>query len=360
MGMIGAAIGGVGALSGLFGGGGAGSVPLPPQLPNVTDSANQAYGLTGNMASTYNPYAQGALAPAAQTMSNLYNNPYAGLMQSGAGTASALGQNAALGAYGAGGALTSAGTGMLPYAQSIMNTAMDPQQALFQQQQQLVSNQANAQNVMSGLGTSPYGANVASNTMANFDINWQNNQLAREATGAQAAGGLLGSAGSAIGQGTGIQNTAPAAYLGASSMPYSTYAGIGAGQNQALSQYLGVGQSAQGLQQQPISDYMSYLQTAGGQNLSQAQLALQQQQQEFQQNAYYGQMLGQSLYGLGALGGNSYGLTGGLGGGLTGFNSAAYSSPSAPLGWGDVSMGQAAQAGLASGLTYNPATGAIG
>jgi hypothetical protein len=333
MGMIGAAIGGVGALSGLFGGGGAGNVQLPPQLPNVTDSANQAYGLTGNMASTYNPYAQGALAPATQTMNNLYNNPYAGFAQQGANYGAGLGQNAALSAYGGGQQLLGAGINQLPYAQSIMNTAMDPQQALFQQQQQLVSNQTNAQNVMSGLGTSPYGANVASNTMANFDINWQNNQLQREALGAQAAGGLLNQAGGAINAGAGIANAAPGQYAAATSMPYSTYAGIGQGQNQALSQYLGVGQAAQGIQQQPISDYMSYLQTAGGQNLSQSQLALQQQQQEFQQNAFFGQQLGQSLYGLGR------GMGGGgmFGSGTPGGSSAFLPSSSfmsSGFGWG--------------------------
>lgn len=73
------------------------------------------------------------------------------------------------------------------YANQILGTAFDPQQALYNQLQNQVSQQAQAADAAAGLGGSAYGASTVGNTLSNFDINWQNQQLARQAQGLSAA-----------------------------------------------------------------------------------------------------------------------------------------------------------------------------
>src|SRR5258708_23118892 len=108
-------------------------------------------------------------------------------MQQGAGVASGLGQNAAMGAYGAGGQLMGAGQQLLPWGQQIMNTGFDPQQALYHRTQQQTQDQTRAGLEARGLDSSPYGAGVEGQTMANFNIDWQNQQLQRQAPAARTA-----------------------------------------------------------------------------------------------------------------------------------------------------------------------------
>jgi len=78
------------------------------------------------------------------------------------------------------------------YGGQVLNTAFDPQNALFNQLSQQVQNQANAANAVAGLGSTAYGAGTTGNTLSNFDINWQNQQLGRQATGLGAAEGAYG------------------------------------------------------------------------------------------------------------------------------------------------------------------------
>ena len=65
----------------------------------------------------------------------------------------------------------------------IMQTAFDPQNALYAQTQQQLSDQVNAGQAARGLGNSAEGASEFNQAMGNFDINWQNNQLGRQAQG---------------------------------------------------------------------------------------------------------------------------------------------------------------------------------
>lgn len=72
----------------------------------------------------------------------------------------------------------------------ILQTGFDPQNALFNQTANQALQQQNAINAMSGVGTSPYGAGVTGQAMQNFDLNWQNQQLARQSQAAQIANQL--------------------------------------------------------------------------------------------------------------------------------------------------------------------------
>lgn len=83
-------------------------------------------------------------------------------------------------AYQGAGALDAAGN-------MILNTAFDPQLALQKQQEQLVTDQTRSADSARGIAMGPQSVGNESQALSNFDINWQNNQLAREATGIGAA-----------------------------------------------------------------------------------------------------------------------------------------------------------------------------
>jgi len=73
-------------------------------------------------------------------------------------------------------------------AGQVAQTAFDPQQALYGRTQQQLADQVRAGQAARGLGVSPVGAAEENQAMANFNIDWQNQQLARQAQGMQAMG----------------------------------------------------------------------------------------------------------------------------------------------------------------------------
>jgi hypothetical protein len=83
---------------------------------------------------------------------------------------------------------------------SVLNTAFDPQSALYNRTQQQVTDQANAVNSQYGLGSSAAGAGVANQASENFNIDWQNQQLARQTQGLGAVGQAFGTAGNLTSQ----------------------------------------------------------------------------------------------------------------------------------------------------------------
>ena len=166
----------------------------------------------------------------------------------------------------------------------IINSAFDPQNALFNQQQQLLQDQTRSAEAAQGVAGTPYGAGVEANAMGNFDINWQNNQLSREMQGISGANTAQNMAQSGANMGVntlGALGQAQNAYTNPTQQAVQDYTG-----------YLGAGQNAANSQNQMLQNAFS----------SQNQ---QWQQQQQQQN----QMLG----GLGSL----------FGGGLGTFGSAA-------------------------------------
>lgn len=308
MGIASGVAGLVGGLSGLFGGNSMPQAPPSFQMPNMGQAANNAfYGIGG-----LQPYASGgsnAFNTAGNISAGLQNNPYSSIFQQGGINAGNLATSQALGQYGTGAALTGAGIGALPYAQSIFNTAMDPQQQLYGYLQNQNTQQSNANLAAAGLATTPYGVGLTNQSNQLFNMNWQNAQLGREATGASAAGGLLQQAGGAAATGQGLMASAPSQYLTGTSMPYSVYNQLGNDQYANLSSYLGIGASGANLSNLPIQDYMGYL-SAGNQANSVSNqlygLQLQAQNQGFNQNMLLGAALGGGLYNIGR------GMSGGL------------------------------------------------
>jgi hypothetical protein len=247
-------------------GSGSGSQYYTPTGLGTADT--QWQGLqTGN----YNTYNQ--LYPSIQTAAtnsfnggNTANNIYQGGYQSGANNAGAqYGNLANQQTYQSGQAFNNAGN-LLSAGQQTYQTALDPQNALYNRTVQQLQDQTGATNSMYGLGSSAAGAGVANQALGNFNIDWQNNQLARQTQGlsaydsaAQAAAGLNTNA-SALGT-AGAGN-----YLAAGQTPYSTAQTIAGVPGQLGSTYAnqlntGVYGPAQGIQGQAIP-YMNYGQGA--------------------------------------------------------------------------------------------------
>lgn len=223
------------ALSGLVSGGIgsllAGNNPAPSAtvLPNQGQAAGQAL---GDINSLNNPYPQ--LQPMEmQQLLAMMNNPNI------KGYLASAGQ--------AGKASTAAGGTLANEANQLYQQAYDPQNALKAQLQGQVQDQANVQNSMYGLQSSPYGAGVANQALGNFDINWQNQQLGREAQANPLIGQDLAGSISAYQQGGAI--------------PYGAYGQVNSDLNNAINQYVTQAGAGNSLTQNQIGDLLQYLGT---------------------------------------------------------------------------------------------------
>jgi hypothetical protein len=237
----------------------------------------------------YSAYQQsvGLYPQAVSAYVNDINNPYGDAAISGAQGAESIfntqvypplsGTPATL----AGGANQVAGT--IP---QLINTGFDPQSALYDQLLGQARDTQNVANAGAGIANTPYGASMNADVLDNFDINWQAQQLARQAQAAQAAGGALGSAGAgfnnALGLGTGLTQ----GYASANQLPYQAALGVGNNTISGLGnlQSLLQGQATLGgqsfaLPQQTLNDLSTYLglgQTAQAQGLSGGQMGFNQ------------------------------------------------------------------------------------
>ena len=285
-------------LEGLFGGGGANNVQLPPQqsvdLSGITGNLNSSIPQLGNYNLGGQNYGQFA-----GILQNNVNNPYGNM-----GVQTALG----MAPYGpmVGGNAVGTSSALTGGAASVMGTAFDPQNALYNRTADQVSQQALAGLSGSGLATTPWGQGVYGNTMGNFNIDWQNAQLGRQVSGLNAAG----SAGTTALQ---LGTQGPQAATDISMLPYNTFNTITNNQMNALTGGSNYGQNAAAIPQMGIGDWLSYLQ-GGNQSNSvanqQADLALRQQQQGFAQNQVLTGDIGQGL-GL-MFGSQGFGGSGGM------------------------------------------------
>ena len=278
--MIGGAVTGGSALAGLFGlGNNTPQAPPPAYMPqNLPGADASAYGGIQGL----NPTIGGATTAA----NNIANNPYAPSYQANAG---AIGQAGIAG----GANIYGAAQSTLPYAQQALQTAYDPQNALYAQQYQANNDAVNASLASRGLATTPYGAGVQSTSDQQFNTNWLQTQLQRQATGAQTAGSILNTAGT--GTNTGLNTMTAGA-----SLPYSTANTIS--QN-GLNAYGQLG----GIQNPQIADYLQYLglgnQSAQVNNANYAN-QITAQNNQFNQMQTLGKNLGS---GISAFGGSSGG-----------------------------------------------------
>lgn len=110
------------------------------------------------------------------------------------------------------------GPQMFNYANQVMQTGFDPQNALYDRTAERVQNQMRSSQGARGIQMSPHGAGLENEGMANFNIDWENQQLQRQALASQAAAQLFGQGGQAIQGGVQLGQEVP--------RDIATYAGM--------------------------------------------------------------------------------------------------------------------------------------
>lgn len=233
------------AIGSLFSGSDKSQAPPPPttsqfQPPDLTP---QATGTTGNIAGLN--AAQSQLI--AQYLPFMNQQTQANTQGAQAGSLAATG--AIPGATAIDQGSLAGGANLQGAAGNVLNTAFDPQNALYDRMFQQQQDQTNVTNAMYGVQSSPYGAGVADQANRNFNIDWQNQQLGRQIAG-------LGAAGTAYGQAAPMGLAAESQMAQEAALPFATTA-AGAGANtQAIGQ--GVQQTGAAFQPQ-IQDLLQYL-----------------------------------------------------------------------------------------------------
>lgn len=314
---------GIGAgLNSLFGGSGGGSAPnggasngygsgVPMYQPTGQASADAMYqallaqinGSASGVGGQVNPLLQ-------QTLQNQLGINYGGLQgaANASGQASTLGGNqdlaSALQLLQQGQTAQSQGQQAFNAGQQVYQTALDPQSALFNQQQQLVTDQTNAGQAARGIGNSPVGASELQQNLSNFDINWQQNQLSRQAMGAQALNAGNASAnqsnqlmGADLSGASALNSAGASSLLAGGQTPLSAQQTAAAAPGQAgLSYANGIGTANQP-NNNVMADILQYL----GYGSSSAQNA-------------YGAFAGQQAFGAGQQAAGANGLIQGLNG----------------------------------------------
>lgn len=263
----------------------------------------------GNAPTTYNPgWQQGAdqqfqnlaqstgtwasalpstVAPLySNVLGDVLNNPNAASAMSTAGQVSGLGQGVGAADLSGASAMNGAGNAGLSAALAALQTGFDPQQALYNRTQQQTLDQANAAAAMYGLGSSPYGAGVTGQTMSNFNIDWQNAQLARQLSALSGYTSAAAGAGNDFATGANLGTQGLNTLTTSGMLPYETSQGIYGNDLSALGSYTQgmVGALTPSYQQQG-SD-LSYLGT--GQHASAQNLQAWQAQQQADQAMWNG------------------------------------------------------------------------
>ena len=194
------------------------------------------------------------VAGGTQTMQQ-YINQYLPAMNTSAmqqPTSYSPAETSALGNFLSGNALQNA-----PYAQQALQTGFDPQNALYARTAQQTQDQTRAAEAAAGVAATPYGAGIESQNMANFNLDWINQEQARQQAGASTADQLMSTMGQEVAGGQQLAQAGPSF------------------QTSMLSSLLGNTTTALNPQQVALSDYLSYMgqnQTAqlqaSGQNIA--------------------------------------------------------------------------------------------
>lgn len=165
------------------------------------------------------------------------SNPYSGQLMEGANTAGAMLGNtgmsqAQMGTQFAGRAANEA----MPAASQILNTAFDPQNALYNQTLGKTMDQIGTLMARTGTTDSGTGLKYGGDVLRDFNIDWQNNQLGRQTQGMNAYTSGMTGAGQNMGTGTNLQTTGAQNVAGGAAMPYEAYRGLNTGNLDVISQ----------------------------------------------------------------------------------------------------------------------------
>jgi hypothetical protein len=246
--------------------------------------------------SQYNLY-PGLTPQYGQIAQGMINDPSSPFFQGGAYGAAGYGAGAASNAYGT-------GAQMLGLMNPIIQAGYDPQSALYSQLRNQTQSSALANLSNAGLATTPYGQSVLGTDLSNFDINWQNQQLARMTQAAQAAG-------AAGVTGTTMMGQAPGLAYQSAMYPWQANQAIGGANMSALGQLGAFGAQGAAIPQQMQQNYMGALNAYNQMQQNYFADAMQQQQANAQQQSAM-------MRGLGTIGGAALGAFGGPAGMMAG------------------------------------------
>ena len=313
---MGSSVGGL--TGGIFGSSSTPSVPnVTAWQPTGTSAFDTSYQNLLNSSIANNPYTT-YTPQATATFNQQYNNPYAGAYQSAADVAGAAYGQTGTNAVNSSNAINTAANATLPAATQALNMGFDPQNALYQQQNQQNQDSVNAAQAARGITNSPYGASVSNTANTNFNLDWQNNQLQRAL---QSLAGYDTAVGSAASNATSAENLGSAganAINNAGAVPFAATNTIAGNQSTALNNLLSVlGNSGAGTYNNTnLSNLMQYLSLGAGQSNNQAQLSLDNyaNQLKASQNASSGMGgIASSLFNM--LNGGSFSANSSTGGG---------------------------------------------
>jgi hypothetical protein len=215
---------------------------LSGALPAATAGFGLAPGAYDTAMSRIPQYTQGAgLAPAVLggTMNMMGQttggSQYADPLLAGSVMRGGQGYDAAMG-------MLPGATAGLGYGAQVMDTAFDPQKALYDRLYQQTTEHQNAINAQNGVAGSPFAAGLTGDAARGLDIDWQNQQLQRQIAGLgawdQAASTAAGNASSLIGAGSNAWNSGVnagvGAYTGLTSNAANNYANL---QNSGIGAY---------------------------------------------------------------------------------------------------------------------------
>lgn len=258
-------ISGIGdAVSSVFGGGSSSGkstgpgVAVQPYQPQNQQQFDQYYNQLIQQMMGNNTAAQLYPQYQAQTTA-IQNNPYATGAQTAANDSGAAYTAAGNQATAGGTSAYNMGNSLVPYSTQILNTAFDPQNALYDRTAQQLQDQTRASEAARGLATSPIGAQLENSAMSNFNIDWQNNQLNRQTQGATAASGLDTTAANLYGAGTNLSNSGASDINQGGQMPYNNYVNNIANIINSLNQQQTAGQATNSLPQTIIGDLSNYM-----------------------------------------------------------------------------------------------------
>ena len=224
-------------------------------------NANSQYtNLLGQNTGAVNGYTPAVTQQATGLTNQYLNNPYQAAAQSGAGAAGAYGTGTVAPSQQAGAAsLQGVGGQNAGAVGHALQTGFDPQNALYGQQYQQMLDQSNSINAQNGVAGTPYAAGLDNTASQNFNSNWLNQALGRQATAAGTAGTLTNSANTAYNGASGLGTSAINTETAASGLPASTYGTNLSNDLAALSgQNTAVG-GASSITNSDLSQILSYL-----------------------------------------------------------------------------------------------------
>ena len=207
----------------------------------ASQQAGQQYGQLANQAAGAGNISYGQAAQGFGQQQNLQNtgNQYYGQQEQ-------LGRQQQQLGYSQLGQSQGLASGLQQAGQQAYQSGFDPQNALYNQQFQQATDQANAVNSMYGLGSSGAGAGMTTQAQQNFNTGWENQQLGRQVqglsamTGAnQAASGILGTGYGAAQQG--VSGAGQLNQYGATGLSQLNQTGIQSGDQGSANLQAGLG-----------------------------------------------------------------------------------------------------------------------